>query len=378
MLLSVHSTPDGARDAGPGQSGHRGPGTRLITLSRCRATTVTLLLSVGDARSARARTGAGGRVAGVSRRQPQPALFAARSDHPRQRRAPCGWRGSATSGRSGPKPEFKNEAAPLYVDGTLFMTAGINRDVVALDPATGAVKWQLDARRGRAHGPGAAPQLGPRRVATGATATTPASSSSPRASGWCRSTPAPAGRCRRSAADGMVDLKRNLGRGDFDPLAPIGSSSPVVIANGVIVVGPALELGFRPQTMANVPGYVRGFDVRTGKELWRFNTIPQAGEKYRRHLGERLVEVHRQRRRVGAVLGRRGPGLRLPAGRGADRRSLRRASPRRQRLLVEPGLPRRAHRQGGVALPADPPRHLGLRQHHRADAARRAQSAAAP
>ena len=54
----------------------------------------------------------------------------------------------------------------------------------------------------------------------------------------------------------------------------------MVIANGVIVVGPALELGFRPQTMANVPGYVRGFDVRTGKELWRFNTIPQAGEKY--------------------------------------------------------------------------------------------------
>ena len=54
----------------------------------------------------------------------------------------------------------------------------------------------------------------------------------------------------------------------------------MVIANGVIVVGPALELGFRPRTMANVPGYIRGFDVRTGKELWRFNTIPQAGEKY--------------------------------------------------------------------------------------------------
>ena len=33
--------------------------------------------------------------------------------------------------------------------------------------------------------------------------------------------------------------------------------------------------------MANVPGYVRGFDVRTGQELWRFNTIPQAGEKFR-------------------------------------------------------------------------------------------------
>ena len=65
-------------------------------------------------------------------------------------------------------------------------------------------------------------------------------------------------------ADGMVDLKRSLGRGGFDPLAPIVSSSPVVISNDIIVVGPALELGFHPKTMANVPGFVRGFDVRVG------------------------------------------------------------------------------------------------------------------
>ena len=45
-------------------------------------------------------------------------------------------------GPIGPKPEFKNEAAPLYVDGTLFMTAGINRDVIALDPDTGVEKWR--------------------------------------------------------------------------------------------------------------------------------------------------------------------------------------------------------------------------------------------
>jgi quinoprotein glucose dehydrogenase len=32
--------------------------------------------------------------------------------------------------------------------------------------------------------------------------------------------------------------------------------------------------------MANVPGFVRGFDVKTGKELWRFNTIPQASEPF--------------------------------------------------------------------------------------------------
>jgi quinoprotein glucose dehydrogenase len=182
-------------------------------------------------------------------------------------------------GPIGPKPEFKNEAAPLYVDGTLYMTAGMNRDVVALDPATGAVKWQwtLDEGERTARAPRRNSGRGVAYWSDGAEArivvVTPG----------FRLVSLDAGTGRPVAsfgADGMVDLKRNLGRGDFDPLAPIGSSSPVVITNGVIVVGPALELGFRPRTMANVPGYVRGFDVKTGKELWRFNTIPQADEPY--------------------------------------------------------------------------------------------------
>ena len=30
--------------------------------------------------------------------------------------------------------------------------------------------------------------------------------------------------------------------------------------------------------MRNLPGYVRGFDVRTGKQLWKFNLVPEPGE----------------------------------------------------------------------------------------------------
>jgi quinoprotein glucose dehydrogenase len=180
----------------------------------------------------------------------------------------------------GPKPEFKNEAAPLYVNGTLYMTAGLDRAVVALDPATGAERWRWSLEEGeraaraprRNSGRGVAywedgngdariivVTPGFHLVALDARTGKPIPSFGP---------------------SGIVDLKRDLGRGAFDPLAPIGSSSPVVISNGVIVVGPALELGFRPKSMANVPGFVRGFDVRTGKERWRFHTIPQAGEKY--------------------------------------------------------------------------------------------------
>ena len=182
-------------------------------------------------------------------------------------------------GPIGPKPELKNEAAPLYVGGTLYMTAGINRDVIALDPATGAERWRWTLDEGDR------------------TTRAPRRNSGRGVSYWTDGQDArivvvtpgfqlvslDAGTGRPVQAfgdDGMVDLKRALGRGGFDPLAPIGSSSPVVISNGVIVVGPALELGFRPKSMANVPGFVRGFDVKTGRELWRFNTIPQAGEPY--------------------------------------------------------------------------------------------------
>jgi quinoprotein glucose dehydrogenase len=182
-------------------------------------------------------------------------------------------------GPIGPKPEFKNEAAPLYAGGMLYMTAGINRDVVALDPATGAERWRWTLDEGER------------------TARAPRRNSGRGVSYWTDgqearvvvvtpgftlvSLDARTGRpVTTFGNDGMVDLKRALGRGSFDPLAPIGSSSPVVISNGVIVVGPALELGFRPKSMANVPGFVRGFDVKTGRELWRFNTIPQAGEPY--------------------------------------------------------------------------------------------------
>ena len=36
--------------------------------------------------------------------------------------------------------------------------------------------------------------------------------------------------------------------------------------------------GTAPVSKQNVPGYIRGFDVRTGKKLWTFHTIPRPGE----------------------------------------------------------------------------------------------------
>ena len=58
----------------------------------------------------------------------------------------------------------------------------------------------------------------------------------------------------------------------------IGSSSPAIVVRDVVVVGAAMIAGTAPPSKTHVPGYIRGFDVRTGKRIWTFKTIPQPGE----------------------------------------------------------------------------------------------------
>ena len=51
-----------------------------------------------------------------------------------------------------------------------------------------------------------------------------------------------------------------------------------MIAKDVVIIGAAFETGANPKSKTNIKGYVRGFDVRTGKRLWVFHTIPLPGE----------------------------------------------------------------------------------------------------
>src|SRR5204863_5133542 len=41
----------------------------------------------------------------------------------------------------GPRPEYKLEGTPIMVKGVLYATAGTRRSVVALDAATGELRW---------------------------------------------------------------------------------------------------------------------------------------------------------------------------------------------------------------------------------------------
>jgi quinoprotein glucose dehydrogenase len=72
--------------------------------------------------------------------------------------------------------------------------------------------------------------------------------------------------------NGAVDLTKDLGRDISGLLYDV--TSPGAIYKDLIILG--AENGEGPDPAA--PGHVRAFDVRTGKQVWIFHTIPQSGE----------------------------------------------------------------------------------------------------
>ena len=177
----------------------------------------------------------------------------------------------------GPRPEFQYETTPLMVNGVLYATGGSRRAVVALDPETGEELWVHSEREG-ARAAAAPRQLSGRGLAYWTDG---------REERILYVTPgyqlvalnAKTGmRIPTFGKDGLVDLKQDDDQ-VIDPMsAEIGLHSTPMIAKNVVVIGAAHKSGSIPTGKANVKGYVRGFDVRTGKRLWIFHTIPQPGE----------------------------------------------------------------------------------------------------
>ncbi|MCU1383733.1 MAG: Quinoprotein glucose dehydrogenase, partial [Acidobacteria bacterium] len=181
----------------------------------------------------------------------------------------------------GPRPEYQFESTPLMIKGVVYTTAGSRRAVVALDGATGEMLWMHSENEG-ARGANAPRQLSGRGLAY-----------------WGGTAPAfddarilyvtPGYRLialdAKSGAvvpgfgsNGVVDLKKDDDQ-DMDLVTgEIGLHSTPTVAKNVVIIGAAHKTGGNPKSRRNEKGYVRGFDVRTGKRLWIFHTIPQAGE----------------------------------------------------------------------------------------------------
>jgi quinoprotein glucose dehydrogenase len=177
----------------------------------------------------------------------------------------------------GPRPEYQFESTPLMVHGVIFTTAGSRRAVVALNATTGEMLWMHSEHEG-ARGEAAPRQLsghgvaywtdgreervlyvtpGYRLIALDARTGVPVPS---------------------FGKGGVVDLKQEDDQ-EMDLITgSVGLHSTPVVAKNVVIVGAAHLEGGIPKSKSNVKGYVRGFDVRSGKRLWIFHTIPRPGE----------------------------------------------------------------------------------------------------
>lgn len=166
------------------------------------------------------------------------------------------------------------ECTPVVVDGVMFITTA-ERRVVALDAATGKELWKFDPLSAGAHaGPLASGGVnrgvaywsdqqadGQRRIIHGT------------ADGRLFSIDARTGRLDSDFGNkGVKDLREELDR-QIGSL-PYGPTSAPAIFEDLIILG--FSNGEGPGIAA--PGDVRAFDVRTGRQRWRFRTVPGPGE----------------------------------------------------------------------------------------------------
>ena len=178
----------------------------------------------------------------------------------------------------GPRPEFQYQATPLMVNGRLFTTAGTRRAVVSLDATTGEMKWMHSIEEGK-RGEAAPRQLSGRGLSYWSDGkderiiyVTPGY----QMVALDAKTGLPV---KNFGTDGIVDLKTGLDQEGLDlTTAEIGLHAAPIISKDVIVIGAAHREGGAPKSKTNVKGFIRGFDVRTGKRIWIFHTIPMKGE----------------------------------------------------------------------------------------------------
>lgn len=168
------------------------------------------------------------------------------------------------------------ECTPLVIDGVMYVTT-VNTHCVALDAATGHELWTYDpytdndrhwlkasggVNRGVAYWSDHV-QGGQRRVLLGLT------------DGRLVSLDARTGKPDPLFGDdGVVDLRKGLADeyGDLNGRSYGPTSAPLVFENLVY-------LGFsNEEANPAAPGDTRAFDVRTGKEVWRFHALPRGNE----------------------------------------------------------------------------------------------------
>jgi glucose dehydrogenase/alkylhydroperoxidase family enzyme len=171
----------------------------------------------------------------------------------------------------GSRPDANLKATPLMIDGVLYTPTGVHQ-VAAIEPGTGQTIW--------IYTPSPA-DLGGRSLTISSRGLAYWTDGSRKRlfhntlDGRLLSIDAKTGKADSAfGKNGAVHLKEQLVNDREVPF--VGSSSPPTVVGNVVIAQIVGEV-----TSSNkeaTPGHIRGYDVRTGKLLWTFHTIPQAGE----------------------------------------------------------------------------------------------------
>jgi len=164
----------------------------------------------------------------------------------------------------GPQPEYRFQSTPLMIDGVIYSTAGSRRAVVALDAATGELKWvySLDEGERGANAPRALSGRGLAFWRDGDEKRVVYVTPGYRMVALDADTGRPVS---EFGENGIVDLKQNLDQQIDLVTGEIGLHATPMIAKDVVIIGAAHRTGGNPRSRENVKGFVRGFDVRTGE-----------------------------------------------------------------------------------------------------------------
>ena len=154
------------------------------------------------------------------------------------------------------------QGTPLVIDGLMYVAAGST--LFALEPETGKVVWKYQApgavsRRGPGYWPGGN-GTGPRLYSAAG-------------DGRMVAIDAKTGEVVTGFGErGFVDMKKSI-RGDVDGRFML--ISPPVVFGDIVITGGSNTEG---EPSAGLYGDIRGWDARTGQQLWSFHTVPREGE----------------------------------------------------------------------------------------------------
>ena len=182
----------------------------------------------------------------------------------------------------GTRPEYKLEGTPLAIKGVLYTTAGTRRSVVALDGRTGELIWAHSYREGNRAA------IAPRQLSGRGVSYWTDGKGDERVLYVTTGYRLIALNAKNGAMvpsfgeNGVVDLKKGAVFGKGQPIdletGEIGLHSTPTVVKDIVIVGSSFKEGMTVKTHNNTKGLVRAFDVKTGKLLWTFNTIPRPGE----------------------------------------------------------------------------------------------------